>query len=96
MPVSPERFDRIVARIRRRVVGRQGVNPDPLDVPGAIDAEVAAGLMADEARTVTHQCPLNGHGFTPCCSKSIFELPRGDRMTFISSLVTCKGATHHV
>lgn len=38
---------------------------------------------------ITHQCPPDGRGFTPCCGKTPFELPRTDRMTLDPSLVTC-------
>jgi hypothetical protein len=38
---------------------------------------------------VTHQCPPDGQGFTPCCGKTPFELPRTDRITLDPSLVTC-------
>lgn len=38
-----------------------------------------------------HHCPPEGFFTTPCCGKTPFELPRGDRMTLDPSLVTCTG-----
>ena len=40
---------------------------------------------------VTHQCPPDGSGITPCCGETPFDLPRTDRMTLDPSLVTCHG-----
>ena len=42
---------------------------------------------------ITHMCPLVGHGYTPCCGKTPFELPRGDRLTNDADLVTCPEVT---
>lgn len=37
----------------------------------------------------THASPPDGSGLTPCCERSPFELPRGDRMTVEAEHVTC-------
>lgn len=37
----------------------------------------------------THACPLRGHGVTPCCGRTPFELPRTDRLTQISWAINC-------
>lgn len=42
---------------------------------------------------IVHQCPPVGHGFTPCCGKTPFELPRDDRMTLDPADVTCPGGS---
>lgn len=44
----------------------------------------SAGSTAD----LTHACPPDGSGTTPCCGRTPFEIA-GDRMTTESSLVTC-------
>lgn len=40
---------------------------------------------------VTHACPPDGKGVTPCCGKTPFELPRGDRFG-TGYFVTCAAA----
>lgn len=40
---------------------------------------------------IVHQRPHSGVGLTPCCRKTIFEIPSTDRVTFNPSIVTCKG-----
>lgn len=45
----------------------------------------------DEQLEITHECPGTGEFYTRCCHKTIFDLPRADRMTLDSSLVNCKG-----
>jgi hypothetical protein len=37
----------------------------------------------------THECPADGGQRTPCCGQTPFELPRTDRITEDSGLVTC-------
>jgi len=44
-------------------------------------------------RETVHACPPEGKGFTPCCGRTPFDLPRTDRMTLDSSLVTCTHRT---
>lgn len=39
--------------------------------------------------TVHEVPPRNGGGLTPCCRKTIFELPRTDRTALDPQLVTC-------
>lgn len=36
-----------------------------------------------------HLCPPVGSGFTPCCGRTVLELPRDDRITLDSDLVDC-------
>jgi hypothetical protein len=36
-----------------------------------------------------HCCPLPGQQLTPCCQKTPFELPAGDRLTLDVASVTC-------
>lgn len=38
---------------------------------------------------VVHQCPPEGSGVTPCCGRTPFELPRTDRMSIDTKVVTC-------
>lgn len=40
---------------------------------------------------VIHMCPPVGHGYTNCCGKTPFELPRDDRLTLDPGEVTCTG-----
>ncbi|MEE1763689.1 hypothetical protein [Streptomyces sp. SP18BB07] len=37
----------------------------------------------------THASPPDGSGLTPCCGRTPFELPHGDRMTPEAEHVTC-------
>lgn len=45
---------------------------------------------------VTHTCPKNGKITAPCCGKTLFELPRTDKMTLHPERVTCKGGGKNV
>jgi len=53
--------------------------------------------MTDQTETagardeVTHRCPIGDDGWTPCCDRTPFELPRTDRITEDPALVTCQG-----
>lgn len=39
-----------------------------------------------------HGCPpAGGAGLTPCCDRTLWELPKSDRITERASQVTCKG-----
>ena len=50
--------------------------------------------MTDQTPSeVTHLCPPGDEGWTPCCDRTPFELPRTDRITEDVSLVTCGGET---
>lgn len=40
---------------------------------------------------VTHRCRIGDNGWTPCCDRTPFELPRSDRLTEDPALVTCQG-----
>lgn len=44
--------------------------------------------MPDE---ITHACPPDGSGLTPCCGRTPVELPRTDRITSQADAVTCPG-----
>lgn len=41
---------------------------------------------------VVHACPPGGR--TPCCGKTVWELPLTDRITADSKYVTCQNASH--
>lgn len=41
-------------------------------------------------------CPPVGEGFTPCCKKPVFELPRTDRLVFDQARVTCGASVEDV
>jgi hypothetical protein len=48
--------------------------------------------VADETRDeVVHGCPPDGSGLTPCCGRTPFELPLGDRISS-EAPVTCPNA----
>lgn len=64
---------------------------------GALDVVTELRRAAAEARAVTgyqrevvHGCPPDGSGLTPCCGRTPFELPRGDRISS-EAPVTCTG-----
>lgn len=38
---------------------------------------------------IIHACPPEGSGLTPCCGKTPFELPLGDRISSEPDAVTC-------
>jgi hypothetical protein len=40
---------------------------------------------------VTHKCPPNLTGRMPCCGKTLFEVPRLDKVTLFACDVTCEG-----
>lgn len=44
--------------------------------------------MAD-IKPKVHKCPADGVGVTECCNKTVFSLPRQDRITLDPSKVTC-------
>lgn len=61
-------------------------------------SEVCARIRQAAAGTepalweVVHACPLPEHdGITPCCGRTLFELPRHHRITLLSGIVTCTG-----
>jgi len=48
-------------------------------------------VVAQAAAEVVHGCPPDGSGLTPCCGRTPFELPLGDRISS-EAPVTCPGA----
>lgn len=53
------------------------------------------GMMLAEAtppEPVVHAAPFDGEQLTPCCRKTPFDLPRGDKITADHKAVTCRGA----
>lgn len=42
-------------------------------------------------KVITHKTPKHGQSTAPCCKKLVFELPRTDKITEDSALVTCRG-----
>ena len=47
-------------------------------------------------RELIHECPMAGTSSTPCCGRTVFELPANDRITSDSSQVTCQGRTRDI
>lgn len=45
--------------------------------------------MTDARLELTHRCPPKGAAVMPCCGRTPFEVPRTDRMTVDSKLVSC-------
>lgn len=41
-----------------------------------------------------HRAPLPGTGTTPCCGRTVIELPTRDRITGMSGRVNCPGARY--
>jgi hypothetical protein len=76
--------------------------PEDEDAPGPAaervkhsgpDTEFCVLCLSGEHECVTetvHACPPDGAGVTPCCGRTPFELPRTDRMSTDSALVTCR------
>lgn len=63
------------------------------ELSAAERAEVMRFGIHDETigDEITHACPPEGSGLTPCCGRSPFELPMTDRMTLEPELVNCRG-----
>ncbi|MER8002971.1 hypothetical protein [Streptomyces sp. NPDC095613] len=64
------------------------------DVLLSMLAEARRSTTAESGRTsgaVVHGCPPDGSGLTPCCGRTPFELPRGDRIS-VEAPATCTGA----
>lgn len=47
-------------------------------------------LQSGSEPSVVHLCPSVGSGLTQCCGVTPFELPRTDKLTRDSTLVTCR------
>jgi hypothetical protein len=60
---------------------------DQIPIP---EFEAMRQAARDEV-SVTHQCPHDGTGTTPCCGRPPFELPRYDRLAAEARHVTCEG-----
>lgn len=45
------------------------------------------------ASGLAHRLPSDGSRAYPCCGRSLFEVPRTDRVTWDSAEVTCAGTT---
>jgi hypothetical protein len=56
---------------------------------GAPSCALCNGTGVAPSPEVTHACPPEGEGLTPCCGRTPFELPMTDRMTLDPALVTC-------
>ncbi|MES9522424.1 hypothetical protein [Streptomyces capoamus] len=59
-----------------------------LDGEQAVDTHGTETQQQDEAREVFHGCPPDGSGLTPCCGRTPFELPLGDRISS-EAPITC-------
>jgi hypothetical protein len=68
-------------RIRRQVV------PDPGRV--ATNRVTADRVAANRVAEVVHAAPVGGFSFTPCCDRTLTELPPYDRISRRPSEVTC-------
>lgn len=44
----------------------------------------------ESTETVVHVCPLGDDALTTCCGKTVFELPRSDRITAVPGMATCR------
>ena len=50
------------------------------------------GLLEENKEEVVHSPPPPDDGIlTPCCGKTLFELPYNERVSFDGSAITCKG-----
>lgn len=47
-------------------------------------------------KRVVHALPPEGAAFTPCCNRTLFELPRAEKVTADDRLVNCKTREPHV
>lgn len=50
-------------------------------------------LVEGEEGSVTHAPPSDGTGLTPCCSRSVLDIPITERISFDGAGITCKGVT---
>jgi len=64
------------------------------DIVSALGRKVVASAgvsgAADEETETVHACPPDGSGLTPCCGRTPFELPLGDRISS-EAPTTCPG-----
>lgn len=51
-------------------------------------AEAALAFMGDGKGQI-HECPTDVPGLTPCCARTLDELPHSDRMSADPALVNC-------
>ncbi|MFG3046294.1 hypothetical protein ACGFZR_15360 [Streptomyces sp. NPDC048241] len=72
----------------------KGDNSEPFELCAQCAAVAGSGQpdTEQEAVEVVHGCPPDGSGLTPCCGRTPFELPRGDRISS-EAPTTCPGAT---
>ncbi|MCX4885909.1 hypothetical protein [Streptomyces sp. NBC_00847] len=69
------------------------VEPHPTEADLRHALAVAAkfhGQKTDVPPEIVHGCPPDGSGLTPCCGRTPFELPLGDRISS-EAPVTCPG-----
>jgi hypothetical protein len=63
--------------------------------PTYVSSAGAHALLADyeerDPEVVVHQCPSDGEGVTPCCSRNPSELPVKSRMAVQGGLSNCTG-----
>ena len=76
---------------------------DPSDVLSALESvsrviatlnmefERLRMLIEGEEGATTHAPPLSAMGLTPCCGKSLLDIPITERILFDGAGVTCKG-----
>ena len=46
-------------------------------------------VLVEPVIVLTHGTPQLGETTTPCCGKSVFELPHNDKITIQLRMVTC-------
>lgn len=80
------------ARYERAIDLLKRVHYCPSNEQGAWWREIDEFLLAIDA-VVIHQCPPKGSDVTPCCGRAPFELSTFDRMTTVTSSVTCSGGS---
>ena len=101
---GPEAVHPVAAHIRHLLDTPAAEAPEPAtqaahvggnaeDCPACEDSNPPYPFLCPgpPAETV-HACPPDGSGLTPCCGRTPFELPLGDRISSEAS-VTCPGAT---
>ena len=59
----------------------------------AVEFERLRKLVEGEEGEVTHAPPADETGLTPCCSRSVLDIPMTERISFDGAGITCKGVT---
>lgn len=59
----------------------------------AVEFERLRKLVEGEEGEITHAPPADETGLTPCCSRSVLDIPMTERISFDGAGITCKGVT---